>query len=58
VAVFAATAQIDAAGETKAATLEEYAAKRARVNESNLNRALKNLNFDAPDAAGSGSSSA
>jgi hypothetical protein len=45
VAVFAATAQIDAAGVTKAATLQEYAAKRACVNESNFKRELKNVNF-------------
>jgi len=45
VAVFAATAQIDAAGETKAATLQEYAAKHACVNEANFKRELKNVNF-------------
>jgi hypothetical protein len=45
VAVFAATAQIDAAGETKAATLQEYAAKRACVNESNFKRELQSVNF-------------
>jgi hypothetical protein len=37
---FAVALLIDAAGVANAATLQEYAAKRARVNESNIKKEL------------------